>query len=188
MRDGSITPDDYEAQSLEVVRQVGTGLFMIRIDHLMYNDYVRNPLLDDLVVDFDDEPGIDRTARDSDQTNSFDCVTHATANVRVCEMPRTVLHPDTIVVSCGLCELRAVFLVDTSSPRILGNARRTSYKGGLRQVRSQLEGQSPGICKAIDCRKFDDPDNDRSMRKDIGRNPKIMMSILESGNYLSRST
>ena len=34
VRDGSITLDDYDAQSLEVVRQVGTGLFMIWIDHL----------------------------------------------------------------------------------------------------------------------------------------------------------
>ena len=35
----------------------------------------------------------------------------------------------------------------------------------------------------IDCRRFDDPDNDRSMRNHIGRNPKITKSILESGNY-----
>ena len=35
----------------------------------------------------------------------------------------------------------------------------------------------------IDCRKFDDPDNDRSLRKHIGRNPKITKSILESENY-----
>ena len=70
VRDGSITLDDYDAQSLEVVRQIGTGLFTIRMDHLIYNDYVRNSLLDDLVIDFEDEPGIASTARDSDQTNS----------------------------------------------------------------------------------------------------------------------
>ena len=35
----------------------------------------------------------------------------------------------------------------------------------------------------IDCRKFDDPDKDRSLRKHIGRNPKIMKSILESEKY-----
>ena len=58
VRDGSITLDDYETQSLEVVRQVGTGLFMIRIDRLIYNDYVRNPLLGDFLIDFDDDPGI----------------------------------------------------------------------------------------------------------------------------------
>ena len=75
---------------------------MIRIDHLIYNDCVRNPLLGDLVIDFDDEPGLDSTASDSDQTNSFDCFTHAMVNVRGCEIPRNVLQADTLVVSCGL--------------------------------------------------------------------------------------
>ena len=32
--EGSITLDDYDAQSLEVARQVGTGLVMIMTDHL----------------------------------------------------------------------------------------------------------------------------------------------------------
>ena len=60
VRDGSITLDDYDAQSLEVVRQVGRGLSMIGLDHLIHNDYVCNPLLSDLIIDFDNEPGIDR--------------------------------------------------------------------------------------------------------------------------------
>ena len=34
VRDGSIALDDYDVQSLEVARQVRTGLFMIRTDHL----------------------------------------------------------------------------------------------------------------------------------------------------------
>ena len=102
VRDGSITLDDYDAQSLEVVRQVGTGLFVIGIDHLTCNDYVCNPLLNDLIIDFDNEPGIDSTARDSEQTNSPDCFTHAMVNVRGREISRNVLQADTIVVSCGL--------------------------------------------------------------------------------------
>ena len=64
VRDGSITLDDCDSQSLEVVRQIGTGLFMIRIDHLIHNDCVCNPFLNDLVIVFDDEPGIDSTARE----------------------------------------------------------------------------------------------------------------------------
>ena len=88
VRDDSITLDDHDAQSLEVVRQVGTGLFMIRIDHLIHNNYVRNPLLDDLVIDFDDEPRIDSTARDSDQSNSLDCLSHAMGNDRGCKIPK----------------------------------------------------------------------------------------------------
>ena len=61
VRDGSITLDDCDAQSLEFARQVGTVLLMITIDHLIYNDYVCNLLLNDFVVNCDDEPGIDST-------------------------------------------------------------------------------------------------------------------------------
>ena len=75
---------------------------MMRIDHLTDNDCVCNPHLNDLVIDLDDKPGIDSTARDSDQSNSPDCFTHAMVNVRGCEIPRNVLQADTILVSCGL--------------------------------------------------------------------------------------
>ena len=102
VRDGSITLDACDAQSLDVARHVVTGLIMSRIDHRMYNDYVRNPILNDLVIDFDDEPGIDSTARDSDQSNFPDCSTHAMVNVRGFEVPRNVLQADTFVVRCGL--------------------------------------------------------------------------------------
>ena len=39
VREGSITLDDYDSQSLEVARQVETGLFMIRIHRLIHDDY-----------------------------------------------------------------------------------------------------------------------------------------------------
>ena len=32
----------------------------------------------------------------------------------------------------------------------------------------------------IDCRKFDDPDSNKSLRKHIGRNPSITQSIMRS--------
>ena len=35
VREGTITLDDYDAQPLEVARQVGTGSFMMRLDHLI---------------------------------------------------------------------------------------------------------------------------------------------------------
>ena len=50
VREGSITLDGYDAQSLEVARQVGTGLFVIRIDQLIRDDYVCDLLLNDLVI------------------------------------------------------------------------------------------------------------------------------------------
>ena len=38
-RRGTITLDDYQGQEIEVVRQVKTGLFIIRIDHLFAEQY-----------------------------------------------------------------------------------------------------------------------------------------------------
>ena len=42
-RNGAVTLDDYDNQSLEVAREVGTGLFMIRIDHLLAEQYLPLP-------------------------------------------------------------------------------------------------------------------------------------------------
>ena len=39
VRDGPIALDDSDRQSLEVARLVVTGQFMIRIDHLIYNEF-----------------------------------------------------------------------------------------------------------------------------------------------------
>ena len=146
---------------------------MIRIGNLTYNDYVRNPLLNDLVTDFDDEPGIDSTARDSDQSNSPDCFTHAMVNVRGCEIPRNVLQAETIVVSCGLANF------EQSS---WSTHRRHEFWGTHEELRTNedydkfvrsFKDNNTRMCKGrsirtIDCRKFDDPDNDRSLRKHIG--------------------
>ena len=79
VREGFITLDDYDAQSLEVARQVGTGLFMIRIDHLIRDDDACHPLLDDLVINFGDDPDVNNVVRDPVQ-NSSDCFTHAMVN------------------------------------------------------------------------------------------------------------
>ena len=56
---------------------------MSRIAHPTRDDYACYPLLDDLVIDFDDEPVVNSLARDSDQSNSSDCFTHAMVNVDV---------------------------------------------------------------------------------------------------------
>ena len=182
VRDGSITLDDYDAQLLEVARQVGTGLFVIRIDHLIYNDYVCKPLLNDLVINFDDESGIDSMARDSDQSKFPDCSTHAMVNVRSCEIPRNVLQADTIVVSCG----HANFVQSSWSRHRRHEFWRTheelhtkeNYDKFVRSFKDNYLGMCVGRSTwTIDCRKFDDPDNDRSQRKHIGRNPRITKSF-----------
>ena len=54
-------------------------------------------------------------------------------------------------------------------------------------VRS-FKDNHPGMCAGrsmwtIDCRKFDDPEKNGSVRKHIGRSPRITKSVLESENY-----
>ena len=66
-RERLITLDDNDPQSLEVTRQVETGLFLIGIDHSVYDDYVRNFLLDDLVIDFDGKLDVNNVIRGSDK-------------------------------------------------------------------------------------------------------------------------
>ena len=179
VRDGSITLDAYDAQSLEVARQVGTGLFMSGIDHLTCNDYVCNPLLNDLVVDFDDGPGVNSAARDSDPSKFPDCCTHAMVNVRSCEIPRSVLQADTIAVSSWSTHRRHEFWGTHEELHT-----REDHDKSVRSFKDSYTGMCDGrSIWTIDCRKFDDPDNERSLTKHIGRNSKIMKSILESENH-----
>ena len=77
----------------------------MRIDHLIHDDYACSPLLNDFVIDFDDESGVNSLARDSDQSHFFDCFTHAMVNARCRDSPRSVLQADTIVSSCGPANL-----------------------------------------------------------------------------------
>ena len=63
VRNGTIVMEDYDGQNLEVARQVRTGLFMIRIDHLRLKDFgdrqppklralvMKNPLVVDISED-----------------------------------------------------------------------------------------------------------------------------------------
>ena len=109
-------------------------------------------------------------------------------NVRGCEIPRSVLQADTIFASCGLANF------EQSS---WSTHRRHEFWRSHDELNSgedydkfvfSFEDKYTGRCNGrsiwtIYCRKFDDPDNDRSLRKHIGRKPKIMKSILESKNY-----
>ena len=53
-RYGKVTLDDYNGQSLEVAREQGTGLFMVRIDHLSPEQYRHLPVRDLLI----EQPGM----------------------------------------------------------------------------------------------------------------------------------
>ena len=101
-REHSITLDDYDPQSSEVARQLGTESFLIRIDHSVHDDYVCNFLLDDLVISSGTKPDVSNVARGPDQQRSLDCFTHAMIDDSCRVLPRCVFQADTIIVSCGL--------------------------------------------------------------------------------------
>ena len=147
VRDGSITVDDYDAQSSEVARQVGTGRFMIRIDHLVYDDYVCNPLQNDLFYRL---------------TNSPDCFTHVKVNVRGCEIPRNVLQADSIAVSCGLANFEQSSWSTHHRHEFWVTHERTRTKEDHDEPAHSPKDNLSGMCNGrsiwtIDCRKFDDP-------------------------------
>ena len=188
VRDGSITLDGHDAQSLEVARQVGSGLLMVRIDHLIRDDYVCNPLLNDLVTDFGDDIDVNNDARDSDQSNSSDCVTQAMVNVRCREFPRSVLQADTIIVSCRLANFQRTSWSTQRCPKFGRSYDELETEADNDKFVDSFEDNYPGVCSGrptskIDCRNFDDPDCDKRLRIHVGRGPRIMRSIMESKNY-----
>ena len=103
VRDGSITLDDYDGQSLEVVRQVGTGLFIIGIDHLIYDDCVCNPLLNDFLSSTSTTNLVLTARLEIQRKKILPIVSHMQWSIfRGREIPRNVLQADTIVMSCRL--------------------------------------------------------------------------------------
>ena len=78
-RYGKVTLDDYNGQSLEVAREQGTGLFMVRIDHLSPEQYRHLPTRD-LLLEQPEMPcplGIsseDEEADDEEQEDSEEAV------------------------------------------------------------------------------------------------------------------
>ena len=180
--------DDHDALSLEVARQVGTGLFMIRIVHLIRDNYASNPLLNDPVIDFDYETGVNSVARDSDRSNSSDCFTHAMVNVRSRDFPRSVLQAAAIVVSCGLANFEQTSWSMQRRHEFWRSHEELDTGADYDKFVGSFEDNDTEMCNGrsiwmIDCRKLDDPNSDKSLRRHIGRNLRIMKFIMESKSY-----
>ena len=107
-------------------------------------------------------------------------------NVRSCEIPRSVLQADTIIVSCGLANFEQSSWSTHRRHEFWGSHEELDTGENNDKFVRSFEDNYLGMCDdrsiwTIDCRKFDDPD--RSLRKHSGRNPIITKSILESENY-----
>ena len=99
-----------------------------------------------------------------------------------------VLHAETIVVSCGLANFERTSWSTQRRPKFCGCHDELETEADYDMFVDSFEDNYLGVCNGrsicvIDCRKFDDPDCDTSLRTHIGRNPRIMRSIMESKNY-----
>ena len=97
-RDGTITMDDYENQGLEVARQARTGLFMVRIDHLLVEQYL--PLPEQLRSLLLEQPDTIESSDDDDLYDSHSYVASRRPKTR--KFPMATLEANTVIVSCGM--------------------------------------------------------------------------------------
>ena len=149
MRDGTICLEDYNGQHVEVVRQKRTGLFMIRIDHLIMdpaNDGCpdRAPeALKNLILS--KEPEKDNSDVESGSTTS---VEHESAFMAA-TAPAGLLEADCFAVSCGLANFEesgystgASHTVQNMLGRNLAERKKNIYPGGLKRTRSYARRSS----------------------------------------------
>ena len=100
----------------------------------------------------------------------------------VVRFQRSVLQADTIVVSCGLANFAQSSWSAHRRHGFWGTHEGLHTKEDNDKVVRSFKDNYPEMCDgrsiwAIDCRKFDDPDNDRSLVKHIGQNPRITKSF-----------
>ena len=151
---------------MEVARPVETVLLMIGIDYLIRDDHASNPILDDFVIDYDDELDVNSVARDSNRSNFPNCFTHAVFYVPSGEFPRRVLQAS-IVLSCGLAKFERTSGSTQRRHQFWGSHEELHTGADHDKYVGSFEDNYFEICKGrsiwmIVCRKFHDPDCDRS--------------------------
>ena len=99
VRDGTIQVKDYDWQHLEVARQIGTGLFMVRLDHLNRDQYRNLPgslprLLDE---DYDDTPDLVFSDEEKVAMVGYD----ERVEPNKLKIPKSALRANNLLVSVG---------------------------------------------------------------------------------------
>ena len=109
-------------------------------------------------------------------------------NVRSRKFSRSVLQADMIVVSCGLTNFERTSWSTRRRHEFWGSYEELDTGADYDKFVDRFEDNYPEMRNGRStwmtvCSKFDDPDSNMSLRKHIGRNPRIMRSIMESKNY-----
>ena len=114
-RKGTITLDDYEDQGLEVARQIRTGLFMVRIDHLLTEQFLPLPIqLRSLLIE---QPDLVESSGDELPNHHAYVAGPRTKPKRAHLIPQETLEMPTVIVSCGLLNFELSAYANGSSKR-----------------------------------------------------------------------
>ena len=199
VRDGSVMLRDYENQHLEVMRAARTGLFMVRIDHLvasMYQDpqniclMMTLPKTPESVCDDQRWPDVDSEDEFADMKPSAYPVSKT---VLGSEFKPSLLSANTIIVSCVLLNFEGSSYSSRVSQDWLNNhpvdhnGRPSRVMPGLltpghanydkrshERFCQSFEENYPELVKdrkiiVIDCTVITNPDHDKSLRDLIRR-------------------
>ena len=102
--------------------------------------------------------------------------------------PKSVRQADTTTVSCGLANFERTSWSTHRRHEFWGSYEELDTGVHYDKFVGSFEDNYPGMCDGrsiwmIDCRKFDDPGHNKSLRNHIGRNPRITKSIMISKKY-----
>jgi len=99
-RTGEIILKDYDGQSVEVVRQIRTGLFMVRIDHVFKKDFITlSPKIRKLMLDYDPEQVAFSPAESFSPTEEHAAFVGSQPTPVTSKFPPKLMNAETIIVS-----------------------------------------------------------------------------------------
>ena len=204
VRKGTITMDDYEDQSLEVVRQAKTGLFMIRIDHLVAKQYDNfAPIHDMKGLLLGPSPTADTSSpsEGEEEDHGYVATKHRSKYLEAGKpfTPET-LAADTLLVTCGVLNFEdSNYAKQTTKAFQDWNGDNKVTPGYLsRDADWSREGRAvfldsfranyPDLVRGrnvilIDCTCFTDPRQDTSLRRHLGTHKETYRNLVEADEF-----
>ena len=200
VRRGSITLDDYEDANLEVVRDINSGLFLIRIDHLVQSMYGKHDGFSEMLID-PDQDFLPSASEEESQENKVH-VGYPAVEIQ----PRTYgfepsyLNAPTFVVTCGAMTFENTGLsmgLSKEFQESLGeipkgrkrpNIDFDSHAHRLAFMNS-FSANYPELVKdrniySLDCTLFHNPDRSKELRRHVGLSPRIQEEVVDDENFM----
>ena len=99
-----------------------------------------------------------------------------------------MLEADTIIVSCGLINVERTSWSTQGTHKFGRSHDELATAAHNDEFDESFEGNFPGVCDGrsvwmVHCRKLDGSDQNKNLEMHVGRNSRIMKSILGSKDY-----